>query len=303
MPQPQRACFNVDVDSLYLYYRIHGLDEAKATNAVWERGVARFAQLFDELGVSATFFVVASDLERWPAARKMAEALVEAGHELGSHSYTHPYDLTRKSPDVIAEELDRAAEIIADVRGEPTRGFRAPGYNMTDAVFDQVRATGHTYSSSVFPCPPYYLAKAAVMGLMALRGRKSASILGDPRVMVAPTGPHLHRGVVEIPVTVLPWVRFPVIGTSLLMMGQKGYRAIKPVLQRMPLVNLEFHGIDLCDLERDAIDKTLLKQPDLRHPLPTKLALFREVLGDLAAERPVVTLETLANEAAADLAA
>ena len=64
------AAVNVDVDSLYLYYRIHGLDEAAATNAVWERGVVRFAELFGELGLRGTFFVVAQDLERWPAARR-----------------------------------------------------------------------------------------------------------------------------------------------------------------------------------------------------------------------------------------
>ena len=291
----KRACFNVDIDSLYLYYRIHGLDESRATNAVWERGVPRFAQLFGRLGVPATFFVVASDLERWPAARKMADELVAAGHELGSHTWSHPYDLTRRSSDEIAEELGRAAELLTEVRGAPCNGFRAPGYNMTDAVFDQVRAVGHTYSSSIFPSPPYYLAKAAVMGLMALRGRKSASILGDPKVMLASTRPHIYRDLVEIPITVLPGVRFPFIGTSLMMMGLPGYRALRPVLRRLALINLEFHGIDLCDLERDAIDPALLKQPDLRRPLPSKLALLQEVLGDLAAEREVVTLETLAE--------
>lgn len=39
------AAINVDIDSLHLDYRIHGLDETRATNAVWERGVARFAVL------------------------------------------------------------------------------------------------------------------------------------------------------------------------------------------------------------------------------------------------------------------
>jgi len=80
------AAINVDIDSLHLYYRIHGLDESSATNAVWERGVVRFAELFAELGVKATFFVVASDLERWPEARRIAAQLVADGHELGSHS-------------------------------------------------------------------------------------------------------------------------------------------------------------------------------------------------------------------------
>ena len=47
MGERRAAAVNVDVDSLYLYYRIHGLDDAHAADAVWERGVARFAELFD----------------------------------------------------------------------------------------------------------------------------------------------------------------------------------------------------------------------------------------------------------------
>ena len=90
LPMIRAAAINVDIDSLHLYYRIHGLDEARATNAVWEKGVVRFAELFDELGVKATFFVVSSDLERWPVAREIAQKLVADGHELGSHSHTHP---------------------------------------------------------------------------------------------------------------------------------------------------------------------------------------------------------------------
>ena len=71
--------------------------------------MTRFAELFGELGVKATFFVVASDLERYPEARKIAGDLVRAGHELGSHSWSHPYDLTRLPPEAIGAELDQAA--------------------------------------------------------------------------------------------------------------------------------------------------------------------------------------------------
>ncbi len=288
------AAINVDIDSLHLYYRIHGLDEAAATNAVWERGVVRFAELFDELGVKATFFVVASDLLRWPAARQIAKDLVAAGHELGSHSFTHPYDLVRLHDRAIADELDRATEVLAEVRGSPPAGFRAPGYTMTPHVLRMLAERGYSYDSSIFPCPPYYLAKLAVLGSMLLRGKKSHSIVGPPSVMWEDRLPSRKEGLVELPVTVLPGVRFPVIGTSLLMLEQLGFRAIRPLLRKVPFVNLELHGIDLCDLEADQIDKALLKQPDLRVPLDKKLALFRTVFSELRDEWGVDTLERLA---------
>lgn len=293
------AAINVDVDSLYLYYRIHGLDEAKATNAVWERGVVRFAELFHDLGVTATFFVVASDLERWASARRIAEDLVAAGHELASHSLTHPYDLVRQDRPAIERELVQSREILSEIRGAPVTGFRAPGYTMTPSVLCMVADAGYRYDSSIFPCPPYYLAKLAVLARMALSGRRSESIVGPPSVMWEQRLPSRRHGLIELPITVLPPIRFPFIGTSLLVLGRRGYRWLRPVLRRVRFVNLELHGIDLCDLENDGIDRALLEQPDLRVPLADKLALFREVFSDLRDSWGVRTLEALAPELAA----
>ena len=295
MSQPtptKRAAINVDVDSLYLYYRIHGLPEHQATDVVWQRGVTRFAELFAKLGISATFFVVARDLEDSRAARDIAESLVAAGHELGSHSHTHPYDLVRLHDRALATELASSHAVLSDVRGSPVAGFRAPGYTMTPRVLKALVTRGYRYDSSIFPCPPYYLAKLGVLAMMALRGHRSHSIIGPPQVMWEKRLPHRRpEGIEEFPVTVLPGIRFPVIGTSLLTLGQRGYDLIRPLLKRVPFVNLELHGIDLCDLETDGIDKVLLKQPDLRVPLAEKLALFQRVFTDLRDDFGVDTLE------------
>ncbi|PKN56568.1 MAG: polysaccharide deacetylase [Deltaproteobacteria bacterium HGW-Deltaproteobacteria-14] len=288
------ASINVDIDSLYLYYRIHGLDEAGATDAVWEKGVVRFAELFDELGVKATFFVVAQDLERSAAVRSIAADLAAAGHELGSHTYSHPYDLTRLGRAAVADEIDRAHDLISEVQGRPVRGFRAPGYTVTAELLELLAERGYAYDSSLFPAPPYYLAKAAYLGLMRLRGKRSQSILDRPSVMWQRRTPHERHGILEIPITVLPWLRLHVIGTSLLQLGERGYSVIAPWLRRVDVVNLELHGIDLCDLEADGVDPVLKKQPDLRVDLATKLRLFRRVFSDLRDGWGVETLETLA---------
>mgnify|MGYP001346461160 FL=1 len=291
---PRAAAVNVDVDSLYLYYRLHGFEEDEANNAVWTAGVRRFAELFDELGVRGTFFVVAADLERWPEAKKIAAELVEAGHEIGSHTFTHPYDLTRRSDDEIEDELKRSHTALSDVVGRPISGFRAPGYTITAPILERMKSLGYAYDSSLFPCPPYYLAKASVMGLMRLRGRRSDAILDRPSIMWQRRTPHWREGIRELPITVLPGLRAPFIGTSLLMMGRTGYRAIRPWVRSTSFVNLEFHGIDLCDLTIDGIDPILLKQPDLRVPLAEKLDLFREVITDLRDGWNLDTLENLA---------
>ena len=288
------AAINVDVDSLYLYYRIHGLDEAQASNAVWERGVVRFAELFATLGIKATFFVVAQDLTRWPSNAAIAKELVAAGHELASHSLTHPYDLVRQHDRFVRDELASSFRILSELRGTPVTGFRAPGYTMTPRVLALLAEAGYTYDSSIFPCPPYYLAKLAVLASMALRGKSSHAIIGPPSVMWEERLPSRRAGLVELPVTVLPVIRAPFIGTSLLMMKPRGYRLARRLLAGVPFVNLELHGIDLCDLATDGIDLALRRQPDLRVPLSEKLALFREVCLDLRDNWGVQTLEQLA---------
>jgi hypothetical protein len=292
---PRAAAINIDIDSLYLYYRIHGLPEHRATDVVWTRGVVRFAELLDKVGVRATFYVVTRDLEESRAARDIAESLVRAGHELGSHSHTHPYDLVRLHDRALETELETSRDILSQVRGSPVAGFRAPGYTMTGRVLRALATVGYRYDSSIFPSPPYYLAKLGVLATMALRGRRSHSIVGPPQVMWEKRLPHMRpEGIYEFPVTVLQGLRLPFIGTSLLAFGERGYAAIRPLAKRLPFVNLELHGIDLCDLDADRIDPVLLKQPDLRVPLSRKLALLERVFSDLRDSHGVATLEALA---------
>ena len=98
----------------------------------------------------------------------------------------------------------------------------------------------------------------------------------------------------------LPPFRYPFIGTSLIAFGERGYAAVKPMLNRVRFVNLEFHGIDMCDLEADGIDPALLKQPDLRVPIAQKTATIRRALTDLRDRWGVSTLEQLAPALGAD---
>jgi peptidoglycan-N-acetylglucosamine deacetylase len=288
------AAVNVDIDSLYLYYRLHGLDEDSATNVIWEKGVPRFMELFAAHGIRATFFVVGADLERWPSAMEGAKKLVKAGHELGNHSYSHPYDFSLGDHASIFREIDRAHTLISEAAGREICGFRAPGYNMSENAYRALAQRGYLYSSSIFPSPPYMLAKWGVMATMLLRGKRSDAIWGNPSMMFASRAPHHRRAVLEMPITVLPGIRFPFIGTTLAMMGTRGYKITKPFLSRASFLNLEFHGIDLMDLDADGIDPTLRAQRDLRIGLDEKLDVFSAVLSDAAKGWEVQTLEELA---------
>lgn len=304
MTAPRTVSVGVDVDALHHYYRIHGLDDAGATNAAWAVGVPRFLELFAELGVSATFYCVAEDLEI-PGNVERLQQMVAAGHEIGNHSWRHPYDLTRLEPDLRRQEVAEGRRRLEAAAEAPVTGFRSPGYNTTPGLALDVRATGHAYDSSVFPCVPYYTAKAAVMGAMALRGRRSRSVLGDPRVLISPRAPYVmdpedpHRpgvgGLVQCPISVVAGV--PLIGTAITALGPAA-GAVAAAANRLGPAHLtvEFHAVDLLSLSDDGLDPALSIQPDLRAPVSVKRARFYKALKALTADRRCVRLDAYAAD-------
>ncbi len=299
-----KAAVNVDVDGLYLYDRIHGhsgssgneagFDPATADPTVWTRGVTRFLDLFDRVGVRATFFVVAQDLAQ-PDVRAVLSECVAAGHEVGNHSLSHPYDLSRLDADQMRVEVAEARARLEDFCGCPVVGFRAPGYVLSEALLEVVAEAGHTYDSSRFPCPPYQAAKALAIAWYRLRGRPSGSIPESPAVWLGRSSPYLETladggTLVELPIAVLPGGRMPMIGTSLITFGNAGYRLMQPLVRRAPWLNFECHAIDLTDHEGDSIAAHLRVQPEQRVPLSTKWPLMMRMLEDLVLSHEVRTL-------------
>ncbi len=297
------ASVSVDVDSLWHYYRIHGLNPAEASNQIWSHGVPRFMALFEQLGISATFFCVAEDLEREENIAGL-KALVEAGHEIGNHSWHHHYELSRLPPLKRRAEVEEGRRRLEAASAAPVQGFRSPGYTTNAALQVDLLATGHRYDSSVFPCPPYYLAKAAVLAWMNLRDRQSQSILDHPRIMWAPRAPYLadvgapHRrgadGLPQYPISVALGV--PLIGTAFSLLGRLGsLLALEAGLRLQDHLTLEFHALDLLGLKEDQLDPALGVQPDLRIPLKRKEAIFRALLARLKGDAQILRLDRLAS--------
>jgi peptidoglycan/xylan/chitin deacetylase (PgdA/CDA1 family) len=274
---------------------------------VLDRCLPRFGELFARHGVRATFFVVGADLEEDAAGRARLAAMARDGHELASHTHTHPYDFVRLGRDAIAQEIDRAHTAIGACAGIAPTGFRAPGYEISAEVIEALSARGYRYDSSAFPSVPYYGAKAAVMAAMRVAGRPSGSFLGSPKVLLAPRVPYrpdpgapYRRGsaaLLELPIAVTSLAGLPVIGTTLVTAPAWLRRRLVADVLRAPFFNLELHGIDLADAEADELPPALVaRQPDLRRPLSHKLAALDETLA--AARAAGATFLPLAEAAA-----
>lgn len=86
--------------------------------------------ILKQYNVKATFFVVGTQAEKHSA---VLQRIVDEGHSIGNHTYSHA-DLTKLSTIAIAEEIEKADEIINDTLGFIPNWIRAPYGAINDNV-------------------------------------------------------------------------------------------------------------------------------------------------------------------------
>lgn len=84
----------------------------------------RILDILKEYDVKATFFVVGKTDERSLAAYRR---IVEEGHTLGMHSYSHKYREIYQSRETFIEDLTQLQEYLYEVTGVWSRYYRFPG--------------------------------------------------------------------------------------------------------------------------------------------------------------------------------
>lgn len=283
----RRTLVSVDLDDISCYHAIHGIEGPSPAShgVILERCLPRFLELFAGLGVRATFFVIGRDLDRDLRAGGKGAALLrralEEGHELANHSYAHAYDLVRWSPRAQQSDL-RACDILLRELGADVAGFRAPGYTHDRGLLEQVAALGYSYDSSALPSPPYYAAKVGVIAGMLALGRRSRSMVRGARTFFGPRDPYRDAslGLCELPMSVTPKLRIPLIGTSMLSASPMLARRLASRAAALAHFHLELHGIDLADVTDGYAPALVRRQPELRVPLATRRDRLRAILAD-----------------------
>ncbi len=106
---------------------------------------ARILTLLKEGNIRTTWFVPGFTIESWP---KESAAVVEAGHEIGHHSWAHipPANQTREEEEA---DLIRANENIRKLTGRTARGYRSPSWDLSPHTIDLLIEHGFVYDSSL----------------------------------------------------------------------------------------------------------------------------------------------------------
>jgi peptidoglycan-N-acetylglucosamine deacetylase len=139
--------FDVDAESVVL-----AEDPRHAANAMLMShqaygptvGVPRIVGVLAEYGVTSTFFVPGLTAERYPAA---VERILEAGHEVAHHSFTHRSPVGQ-SEDEERRELERGLAALEHLGAKP-EGYRAPSWEPSWRTAALVAEYGLTYDSSL----------------------------------------------------------------------------------------------------------------------------------------------------------
>jgi polysaccharide deacetylase family protein (PEP-CTERM system associated) len=193
----QPLLLSVDFEDWHqLVRRRVGVADWESPGPALERQTEVLLELFDELGVRATFFVLGLAARTHP---KLVERIARRGHEIACHGDRH-VAVHRQTPEEFALDLKRARATVEDLTGHVPLGYRAPAFSITQDspwAYDVLAQEGFAYDSSQHDSP-------------RIRGRISAA---DSR----PHAMHLKSGTLwEFPIAVwhAPAGPVPVGGAS-----------------------------------------------------------------------------------------
>jgi hypothetical protein len=275
VPVPPRppGFIHVDLDGLWTLADCYGFAEGDSyeRDPVYEKALPRMLDLFDRLGLKATFFLIGRDLEL-PAKAEAAREIVRRGHDLGNHTWHHPFGLEQLPPERLRDEIERAQDILRESTGCTPVGFRAPGYDAGPRVLELLASLGFRYDGSMLPthwAPALRFSARRLRGRVQEARRRMAAGGGVPASpSVAPPeaagqygpgsggpwglAPRLFRPtaggppIVRFPLAVSPTLRLPLHASLGMLLGRSYVTSglARLAAHRWPMTYL-LHGLDL----------------------------------------------------------
>ena len=120
-----------------------------------EVGVPRLLDLFRDFGIRVTWFIPGHSVETFPV---QSAAIVEAGHEVGLHGYSHENPIAM-SPEQEEDVLDRCIELLEGLTGVRPVGYVAPWWEFSAVTAELLLARDIEYDHSLMhdDFHPYYV--------------------------------------------------------------------------------------------------------------------------------------------------
>lgn len=202
---------------------------------------AKVLSMLDELGIKATFFIVADVIEHYPG---LVESIVERGHEIGCHGLSHSCKIhpstkaALMTQDEFRDRTLKAKNLLEDIYGERIIGYRAPNALVSGWMLDSLEDLGFKYDSSISVNSLYNKTDSELDGVSSrpYHPKQSGLAAGGDRDFTEFPWAHYDLGGFKIPTSGGPMLRF--LGARTILMG------LKQSLKRGDSV-FYFHPIDI----------------------------------------------------------
>jgi hypothetical protein len=223
------AAIHVDLDGAVDIYKGHGWEYPYLEDPIFETGLNNILALFDRNNIRASFFVIASSLDN-PRKLELVQEITRRGHEVASHSFTHP-NLRTLAGEQKRREIAESREKLEKLLGVKIRGFRAPGYQIDRECIELLSQYEYEYDASAFPTQSFARRLQVPLASMA-----------------APYRPLRGSALLELPLPDHRPSPFPFNPSYSLLFGTRYFSWGLERFRRsgMPLVLL-FHLIDAAD--------------------------------------------------------
>ena len=123
--------------------------DAEPSDAV-VRNMDWFLNVFSEQKIKATCFILGEVAKKFPT---LVKRIVENGHEIASHGFSHKqiFKLTRNE---FRREVRDSRRLLEDIISKQVLGYRAPAFSMmphTKWALEILAEEGFEYDSSIYP--------------------------------------------------------------------------------------------------------------------------------------------------------
>ena len=153
------CAFGVDVDAVAGWLGSYGgedsPDDISRGLFAGEVGAPRLLKMFKEQNLRTTWFIPGHSIETFPEQMK---AVVDAGHEIGIHGYSHenPIAMTPAQEEAV---LDRSIELVTKLAGKRPTGYVAPWWEFSNVTNELLLKKGIKYDHSLMHnvFHPYYV--------------------------------------------------------------------------------------------------------------------------------------------------
>jgi peptidoglycan/xylan/chitin deacetylase (PgdA/CDA1 family) len=272
------AVVSVDVDPVDLHLIAYGHPGLPPDPLAYTAALPRLRAAFERRRVPATFFVVGRDAAEHATPLR---ALVSEGHEVASHSVSHPTPLASLPTDRLDAELSGSKRTLESALEIEVGGFRAPNWDVSARVLERLAAAGYDYDASLYPS--WLL--IPVRMLLALKSSDARAVLAmRPWPMSLDRSPRSRRTaagpIAEIPISVTPTLRFPIYHTTRYLVAAEPFRRqIEGFVARSEPLFYPLHAVDALGLTEDRVDARLARHPGMERPLEAKMRLLDESLA------------------------